>query len=66
MVISTGIIMLVPTCTVPKLTLEVEMVIWPTDADEIKNNEKRVKIQRAGLWGSPKQLMRSLSFGRVR
>jgi len=42
------------------------MVIWPTDADEIKNNEKRVKIQRAGLWGSPKQLMRSLSFGRVR
>jgi hypothetical protein len=43
-----------PTCTLPKLTLETESAIWADTALEAEKSEKSKKIQYAGLWGEPK------------
>jgi hypothetical protein len=45
---------LLPTCTLPKLTLETESAIWADTAIEAEKSEKSKKSQYAGLWDEPK------------
>jgi hypothetical protein len=54
LVTATGMIKTLPTCTLPKLTLETESAIWADTALEAEKSEKSKKIQYAGLWGEPK------------
>jgi hypothetical protein len=61
-VTETGVITLLPTCTLPNATFDAESDIWAAAAAEISNSEKRMGIQQAGLRGEPRHLMRSLSF----
>jgi len=44
---------LLPTCTLPKLTLETESAIW-ADTALAEKSEKSKKSQYAGLWDEPK------------
>lgn len=57
LVTGSGMIMLLPICTVPKLTFEKENAIWAVAAAEIKKIEKRVRIQKDSLRGNPRQPM---------
>jgi hypothetical protein len=57
LVTATGMIRLMPICTVPKLTFEKENAIWPLATAEIKKIEKRVRIPKDGFRGKPRQLM---------
>ena len=54
---ATGMITLLPTCTLPNATFDTESDIWAVAATGISNSEKRMRIQHAGLWGDPRQLM---------
>jgi hypothetical protein len=52
----TGMVTLLPTCTPPTATFDTESDIWAVAATENDNSE-RMRIQQAGLWGDPRQLM---------
>jgi hypothetical protein len=60
-----GMIRLLPTCTVPKLTFENENAIWAVAAAEINKIEKRMRIQKDSLRGNPMQLMLFALFARA-
>ena len=50
-------IRLLPTCTLPNATFDAESDIWAVAALGISNSEKRIRIQKAGLWGEPRHLI---------
>ena len=54
---ATGMITVLPTCTLPNATFDTESDIWAAAATEISNSEETMRIQQAGLWGDPRQLM---------
>lgn len=62
-----GMIRLLPTWTVPKVTLETESDIWAEATPETsEKSERTVTTKYAYRRGSPKQLISLLSFARAR
>jgi hypothetical protein len=52
-----GRIMLLPTCTLPKLILVVYEAVWLARAWEVRNRKTSMTVQQAGLRGGPRQVM---------
>ena len=52
LVMATGLIKVLPTCTSPKLML-VEESVWAIAVWEMKKTENRMRDQQAGLHGDP-------------
>ena len=61
-VTATGIITLLPACTLPNATFEAESDICAVAAMETNNSGKRMRILKAGLWGEPRHLISALSL----
>lgn len=66
LVTATGMIRLLPICTVPKLTFEKENAIWALAAVEIMRIiEEIARIEKDGLRGKPRRLMLCALFCRA-
>ena len=62
LVTATGLIKLLPTCTVPNETFVTEIDIWAAAAAEISTSEMKIKTRQAGLRGEPRHLMNRSLF----
>lgn len=65
LLMATGAMELLPTCTLPKFTLVESTDIWAFDAPEMINKEKKRSVPHSALKADPKRvIVRSLARAR--